>query len=82
MYDDETGDVIFKTDCPYPFGGKVASDDCIKCKFFRVITMKQVVECGHPVDGAKNSLEGFSTLNPCNLSSERGKPVQTEIQFK
>lgn len=81
-YDDKTGEVIFTTDCPCSFGVKVGSDACLKCKFFRAITMKQVVECGHPVDGATNSLEGLSSPRPCNLSPERGKPVQTEIQFK
>ena len=81
-YDAQTGEVIFITDCPYLFSGKVGSNDCIRCKDFRAITMKQMVECGHPVEGTTNALEGNSSPRPYNLSSGHGKPIQTEIQFK
>lgn len=81
-YDKHTGDVSFVTECQHKVGVMVGSDACFRCNYFRAITLKQLVECGAPIESVSVEAGGFAAPIPCNLSATTGKPVQMKIQFK
>lgn len=81
-YDEQTAVIVYATDCPHIVGIKVGSDDCFRCQHFRAVMMKQQVECENSEERVSKGFGGSSTPCPCNVSSERGKPVQMKIQFK
>ena len=80
-YDAQTGDVSFVTECQHRAGVMVGSDACFRCNYFRSITFKQQVECGAPLESLSVEAGGFFSPSPCNLSTPKGKPVQTKIHW-
>jgi hypothetical protein len=77
-YDAMTGNVIFTTECPALTHIKVGSDDCVRCKFFRAITMKQQVECGRPVEDENLHTQNSPYVNTHNSPYLKTKCVSVE----
>ncbi len=77
-----TGEPSFLTECPHYANTMVASDACFHCQHFVSITFAQQIECAMNAEGLFSGFGGFSEHQPYNLSSERRKPVQTQIQWK
>ena len=77
-YNANTGAITFLTDCAALTSIKVGSDDCVRCKFFRAITMKQQVECGRPVEDENLHTQNSPYVNTQNSPYLKTKCVSVE----
>ena len=83
LYREKQGRFDYLTPCPKGEPCMVASAACCHCKYFGAIyVLEDVVKCWKSQEDVSEGSGGFSELRPCKLSTPKGKPIQTQIQFK